>query len=124
MRIHKITADLLNGFHLSKTKTTVVSMASTLRTLEDAHYLTFRCSNMFVKILTHWAPFTQLGNMFILDITVFEKFMQLIPNRVLEIFYLHHSIEGAFIFINIYQFSSNRFFSFIRKIRRTICLHF
>ena len=40
--------------------------------------------------------------------------MKLTPNRILETFALHRSIEGAF-FVKVYQFSSDRLFSFIRQ---------
>ena len=56
---------------------------------------------------------------FVFSITVLEKLVQLTPNRILETLGIHHCIQGAF-----YQSSFDRLFSFIRKIRRTICLHF
>ena len=35
------------------------------------------------------------------DITLYGKFVQLIPNRILETFGLHHFIEGAFLLKSI-----------------------
>ena len=58
------------------------------------------------------------------SITVFGKFVKLIPNRNLETFGFHHSIEGAFLltytnFRPIDSFPSQE----KANVLRTICLH-